>query len=80
MTWVPCVIRFNLGLHRPMDDRDGPRVAKAVYGEIFRNWKKGTSENVVLDTIAYALDEVGQEMRADGLPMSRWAQYVHYGV
>lgn len=59
-----------------MGDVDGPVVAAKIYGELF---KPGVN---VLDpeVVPYALDEVTQEMRRQGLHMTRWATYTHLGV
>ena len=69
-------------LCRAMNDADGPRVARAIYTELLRGGLELEEDDLVVDlnTIAYALDDVVQEMRAEGLPPSRWTQFTHYGI
>lgn len=59
-----------------MGDVDGPVVAARVYEELFG----GEVDTLNLDAILYALDEVTQMMRRQGLHMTRWATYAHLGV
>lgn len=59
-----------------MGDMDGPMVATKVYGELF---KKG-ADMLDPDAIPYALDEVTQLMRRQGLHAARWATYAHIGM
>ena len=66
---------------RPMDDEDGPRISRAIYQKMYSRWNEESSKFMLdLDSIAYALDDVAQEMRREGLPPSKWAQYVHFGL
>jgi hypothetical protein len=57
-----------------MDDIDGPFMAKRIYSRIFRDG--------VLDMTAvpHAVDDAVRELRESGVPASRWATYVHFGV
>jgi hypothetical protein len=57
-----------------MDDIDGPFIAERVYRRAF---KDGSLD---LDSIPYALDDAVQELRKSGVPASRWATYVHFGI
>lgn len=59
-----------------MGDVDGPIVARRVYENLFR----GDTEYLDADAIAYALDDAVSELRHQGLHVSRWAPYVHFGV
>lgn len=70
-----------------MDDSDGTRVASAIYRALFNPEFQIHSDdpdeqtwNINMEVIPYALQMVAQEMRAEGLPASRWAQYIHYGI
>lgn len=59
-----------------MGDVDGPKVAKRVYEELYR-------QGVVIigpDVIPYALDAAVSELRSKGLHPSRWAPFVHIGM
>jgi len=59
-----------------MNDIDGPLVAKTIYTQLFA----GEPEYLDPDTVPYALDDAVQMLRKSGLPPSRWAPYVHFGV
>jgi hypothetical protein len=59
---------------RSMQDEDGPVVAERVYAALCRN--DGLDPN----DIPYALDEAVQELRKLGLPVLRWAPFVHIGA
>jgi hypothetical protein len=61
-------------MHRSMGDVDGPRVAKSVY-EAFLKEKA-----LEPDTIAYALDDAVRQLRSSGIPLYRWAPYIHMGA
>lgn len=70
-----------------MEDEDGPRVARAIYEAIFNPDHEIESDdpteqiwNIHLETVPRALEKVAEDMRAEGLPASRWAQYIHYGI
>lgn len=56
-----------------MNDIDGPVVAKAVYRELLKG------EFLDLDVVPFALDSAVRKLRAQGLPPSRWAPYIHLG-
>ena len=62
------------GLHRSMNDDDGPRISATVYKELL------TSEYLDMDVIPYALDDAVQKLRQMGAPPHRWAPYIHMGV
>jgi hypothetical protein len=57
-----------------MDDIDGPFMAKRIYKRIFQN---GT---VDMSAVPFAVHEAIKELRESGVPASRWATYVHFGV
>jgi hypothetical protein len=57
-----------------MDDVDGPFMAERIYQRIIRKGKLDSS------AIPYAVDDAVRELREAGVPPSRWATYVHYGV
>jgi hypothetical protein len=57
-----------------MGDLDGPFIAKEVYGELLR---KPVLE---LDDIPYAVDAAVHQLRATGVPPSRWATFIHMGA
>lgn len=59
-----------------MDDFDGPKVAKTVYEEVF----KDEAQMVDPDTVPYALDLAVGKLREKGLSAARWAPFVHFGV
>ena len=61
-----------------MADQDGPDIAREIYERLFI--KEGGEMRSQLEDTAVALDTVMNLMRKDGLPPSRWAQYVHYGI
>jgi hypothetical protein len=56
-----------------MNDSDGPRIAKAVYGELFKG------DFVDLDVVPFALDNAVHALRVSGAPPSRWVPYIHIG-
>jgi hypothetical protein len=57
-----------------MDDLDGPFMAKLIYSRIFTNGQ------LDLDAVPYAVDDAVRLLRESGVPASRWATYVHFGV
>jgi hypothetical protein len=57
-----------------MDDIDGPFMAERVYKRIFRNGK------LDMGAVPYSVDDAVRELRESGVPASRWATYVHFGV
>ena len=63
-------------LNRSMSDIDGPYVSSHVYQRIF------AESDVYLNPhdVAYALDEAVRTLRAQGLPPSRWATFIHLGM
>jgi hypothetical protein len=57
-----------------MDDSDGPRIAKLFYEKLF-------AENIIsLDAIPYALDYAVAELKKSGVPLKRWATFIHMGA
>jgi hypothetical protein len=60
--------------YRAMNDIDGPFMAERIYKRLFQNGR------LDLDIIPYALDDAARELRELGVPASRWATYVHFGV
>ena len=64
-----------------MYDQDGPRVARAIYRAIFEKYDSTDGASTVnFGVIPYALDAVVREMRDEGLPPNRWAQFVYFGM
>lgn len=59
-----------------MSDIDGPLVASHIYDQIF----SGEGEYLDPNVIPYALDEAVQRLRADRVPPSRWATFIHLGM
>jgi hypothetical protein len=59
---------------RTMDDVDGPFMAERIYKRIFKNGR------LEMSAIPYAVDDAVQELRKSGVPVSRWATYVHFGT
>jgi hypothetical protein len=57
-----------------MNDLDGPFMAKLIYSRIFQDGK------LDLDAVPYAVDNAVRQLRESGVPASRWATYVHFGV
>jgi hypothetical protein len=57
-----------------MDDIDGPFMAERIYKRIFQD---GTFN---MSTVADAVDDAVRELRESGVPASRWATYIHFGV
>jgi hypothetical protein len=49
-------------------------VAKWFYEELF------ASEVIGADTAAYALDTAVGRLREEGVPIQRWAPFIHMGV
>jgi hypothetical protein len=57
-----------------MHDADGPEVSREVYQAMFSEITLNS------DAIPFALDVAARKLRARGVPMERWATYVHIGV
>jgi CHAT domain-containing protein len=57
-----------------MGDSDGPAVAAHVYGELF------SGDKLDPQVIPYALDEVIQTLRRNGVSAHRWATFIHIGA
>jgi hypothetical protein len=57
-----------------MDDIDGPFMAECIYKHIFRDGR------LDMGAVSHALDDAVRELRKSGVPASRWATYVHFGV
>jgi hypothetical protein len=60
--------------NRAMDDLDGPFMAQRIYARIFKDGR------LDLDAVPHAVDEAVRQLRESGVPASRWATYVHFGV
>jgi hypothetical protein len=63
-----------LTIARAISDVDGPKVAKWFYEELFAN------EVINADCVAYALDVAVGKLRQEGVPLDRWAPFIHMGV
>ena len=59
-----------------MADSDGAQVAETVYSKLYG----GDGLTIDPDTVAYALDDAAQALRAQGLPPEQWAPFMHLGV
>ena len=59
-----------------MSDEDGPVIAREFYKDLF---KLGGAAYDARNA-AYALHHAVWHMRKSGVPASRWAPFVHYGV
>jgi hypothetical protein len=57
-----------------MDDIDGPFIAEGIYKRIFREGK------LDMGAVPLSVDDAVRELRESGVPASRWATYVHFGV
>jgi hypothetical protein len=57
-----------------MNDMDGVLVTKALYGRLM------SKDAIDVDDIAYALDSAISELRNNGVPLHRWAPYIHLGA
>lgn len=66
----------DISFPRTMADADGPKVAKAIYEELF---KEGT-EYLDPDCIPYALDAITHKMQESGVPPQQWATFIHMGI
>jgi hypothetical protein len=60
--------------YRAICDDDGPKVAKWFYEELF------VTEIIVADRVAYALDAAVSKLRQEGVPLDRWAPFIHMGA
>jgi hypothetical protein len=66
--------RNILTLFRSICDDDGPKVAKFFYEELF------AKETIDADDVAYALDAAVGKLRKEGVPLDRWAPFIHMGA
>jgi hypothetical protein len=57
-----------------MDDLDGPFMAKRIYAQIFQEG------SLNLNVVPRAVDDAVRQLRDSGVPASRWATYVHFGL
>jgi hypothetical protein len=57
-----------------MNDVDGPDLAEWFYEELM------SSEIIDTNTVAYALDDAIQKLRAKTPSPKRWAQFIHMGA
>jgi hypothetical protein len=57
-----------------MGDADGPLVAETIYRYLMQR------STLSSDDVAYAVDEAVLKLRAEGLPASRWATFIHVGA
>jgi hypothetical protein len=61
-------------LCRAMSDDDGPFVTKLFYNKLFEKTEIG------VDDIPYALDYAVTELKKSGVPLERWATFIHMGA
>jgi hypothetical protein len=57
-----------------MSDEDGPYVARQFYNKLF----EGGVINI--DSVPYALDHAVAALRKRGVPVERWATFIHMGA
>jgi hypothetical protein len=63
-----------LSIPRAICDADGPQVARWFYGELF-------AVGVIdADTVALSLDTAVRKLRESGVPLDRWAPFIHMGA
>ena len=63
-----------------MGDRDGPHIAKTIYGKLFQEDLETRTDYLEPDDIPYALDAAIKELQRKGLRPERWAPYIHIGL
>ncbi len=71
-----CGFRSVVGTLWTMNDRDGPVVAEAFYKHMLRS---GLAQVDIRDS-AQAIHVATQNMRQQGIPLRRWATFVHMGI
>jgi hypothetical protein len=59
---------------RPINDQDGPNVAKWFYEELF------SYTTIDVDSVAYAIDTAVLKLRKSGVPPEQWAPFIHLGA
>jgi hypothetical protein len=59
---------------RAISDKDGPKVARWFYEDLF------SKEEVDANSVAYALDSAVSKLRASGTSLDRWAPFIHMGA
>jgi hypothetical protein len=57
-----------------MRDEDGPVISKAFYEKLLEG------ETITADAIPYALDHAVRRLREAGVPVERWATFIHVGA
>ena len=69
---------FISEIHRPIYDEDGPLVADAFYGHLFRN---GTDLYPDATEAAYGLHLAVKKLRNEKkVSFRRWIPFVHLGI
>jgi hypothetical protein len=63
-----------LSPYRAMTDVDGPLVSNHFYTKLF------DSDQIDVDSVAYALDQAVTALRMSGAPPERWATFIHMGA
>jgi hypothetical protein len=61
-------------MNRAMNDADGPSIAEIFYANLL------SGSHVSADDVPYALDAAVTKLRNTGLPVERWATFVHMGA
>lgn len=64
----------HLILFRSIHDTDGSKVAKWFYEDLF------SKEVIDADAVAYSLDKAVGNLRDLGVPLKRWAPFIHVGA
>jgi hypothetical protein len=67
-----CSLTGSIG--RAMRDEDGPVVAKAFYEKLLEG------DTITADAVPYALDHAVRKLRESGVPVERWATFIHVGA
>lgn len=57
-----------------MNDVDGPYIAEHFYADLL------SGSHMSADDVPYALDAAVTKLRSTGLPVERWATFVHIGA
>ncbi len=71
-----CGFRSIVGTLWTMNDSDGPVLAEAFYKHMLRNGQ----ENADVRDSAEAVHLATKAMRERGVPIQRWATFIHLGV
>ena len=78
----PIALCTDVNIGREMSDEDGPELAETMYSKLLEDdeYHMPGTRVMTVDDIPYRLDEMAQRMCRQGLPASRWAPFVHFGM